>query len=403
MKKILVLFILISIITAFSAVEIKISGWPGNPNEETAMMKVVENFNNTHKDIKVVWDPIPGDYKQTLLTRLSAGTAPDIFYIDISYFQEFANKNVLLPLDLYVKKDNYDIDDFYENLIDGFTSNNRLYGIPKDFSTLALYYNEEIFDKYDVEYPTSNDTWQDFLSKAQKLKQNGYETPLVLAADFNRAIPFIIGNDGKLVNDDLSTAITSQKSIEGIEFYVNLINKYGVGFEPSNVGSGWIGEAIANSKVAMGMSGPWTKGFIEEQYPDMKDKIKVVELPVGKKRASMIYTVSWSINRQTKNRQEAWEVLKYLTTEGQKVFTERTSILPSRKSLAQNIKNNSNKVFFDSVEYGIPWTVPTKTGIFSRANDQINSLLKDLFYNKITIEEAQNIINQKYDEWNSSN
>lgn len=404
MRKILVFLLMLITVTSFSAVTVTISGWPGNPNEEGAIKTVVDNFNASHTDIQVNWDPIPGDYKQTLMTRLSAGTAPDIFYVDISVFEEFARKNVLLPLNLYFQKDK-DIKetDYFENLMDAFTFAGRIYGIPKDFSTLTLFFNKEIFDKYGVEYPSSEDTWEDFLKKAEQLKEKGYETPLVLAADFNRVIPFILSFGGELVKADLSTALTEKKSLEAMEFYVNLANKYGVGYEPSAVGSGWIGEAIAAGKVAMGMSGPWTKGLIDESYPDMKNKIGIVELPTGEKKSSMIYTVSWSINRQTKNRAEAWEVLKYLVTEGQKVFTEKTSILPSRKDLAAKDTDSAKKAFYDSVSYGQPWSVPTPTGIFSKANDQINSLLKDLLYNKITIEQAAQTINSNYDTWVSEN
>nr|WP_276318753.1 extracellular solute-binding protein [Marinitoga lauensis] len=136
---------------------------------------------------------MPGNYLETLKTRLSAGTAPDIFYVDVYFFQEFASKNVLLPLDLYIKRDNFDLDAYFPSLINAFKYNNRVYGIAKDFSTLALYYNKEIFDKYGVPYPTNNDTWFDLLDKALQLKRKGFETPMVLAADFNRVIPFILG------------------------------------------------------------------------------------------------------------------------------------------------------------------------------------------------------------------
>jgi multiple sugar transport system substrate-binding protein len=404
MKKVLSFFLVLTfVLTVFSVTTITISGWPGNPTEEAAIKEAVEVFNSENSDVQIKWDPIPGDYKQTLLTRLSAGTGPDIFYVDIYYFEELARKNVLLPLDLYIQKENFDVDDFYQNLIDGFTFNERLYGLPKDFSTLVLYYNKEIFDKYDVPYPTEHDTYEDMLSKAELLKSSGFETPMVLAADFNRVIPFIHAFGGKIVNDDMKQALTSDKSLEAIEFYTDLVNEYEVAFEPSNVGSGWIGEAIAAGKVAMAMSGPWTKGFIDDQYPNMSDKIDMTLMPKEEERASMIYTVSWSINRQTQNREAAWKVLKFLTNEGQKIFTEKTSILASRKSIAEKAKTSENKVFYDSVEFGYPWSVPTPSGVFSKANDQLNSMLKDLMYEKITIEEFSNRIENNYQEWVQSN
>jgi len=39
-------------------------------------------------------------------------------------------------------------------LIQAFTLNGKVYGIPKDFNTLAIEYNKDIFDEAKVPYPT---------------------------------------------------------------------------------------------------------------------------------------------------------------------------------------------------------------------------------------------------------
>lgn len=400
MKKVfLVLLTMVIVSSLFAVTTIKISGWPGNPDEEAAIQAGVEEFNSTHNDIQVVWEPIPGNYLETLKTRLSAGTAPDIFYVDVYFFQEFAGKNVLLPLDLYIKKDDFDLNDYYDSLVNAFKYNNRVYGIAKDFSTLALYYNKEIFDKYGVPYPSNNDTWFDLLDKALQLKRKGFETPIVLAADFNRVIPFILGAGGRLVDENLNTALDESASKFGLKFYVDLITKYGVAVEPQAVGAGWIGEALGKEKVAMGMSGPWSLGFLKGSYPDVYKKIRVVEMPSLIKKSTMVYTVSWSINKESRNKAAAWEVLKFLVTRGQEIFVEKAGVLASRKDLAIKDTDPMKIPFYKGAEYAQPWSVPTPTGIFSIANDQINSRLKDLFYNKITLDEALKQIKENYPQW----
>ncbi|QTA37219.1 ABC transporter substrate-binding protein [Thermosipho ferrireducens] len=400
MKKVLVvIFSALLFVSLFGVVTITISGWPGNPVEEAAIKEAVDLFNSTHSDIKINWEPIPGDYKQTLMTRLSGGTGPDLFYVDVYVFEELARKNVLLPLDAFIRKDKFDLNQFYSSLINAFTYNGRVYGIAKDFSTLAVYYNKEIFDKYGVPYPTSNDTWDDFLNKALMLKKKGFETPLVLAADFNRVIPFILSFGGRLVKDDLSTALGEPKSRKGLKFYTDLVTKYKVAAEPSTLGVGWIGEALATEKVALGMSGPWTYGYMKGAYPDTLKKMGIVEMPRGEKKATMIYTVSWSINRQTKHKEEAWEVLKFLVTKGQEIFVEKAGVLASNKKIAEKDTDPMKQPFYKGAEYGHPWRVPTVTGIFSIANDQINSLLKDVFAGKITVDKAINTIVKNYNNW----
>uniref|UniRef100_A0A7C4RUT6 ABC transporter substrate-binding protein n=1 Tax=Fervidobacterium thailandense TaxID=1008305 RepID=A0A7C4RUT6_9BACT len=403
MRRLLTVFFAVWVVVGlFAVVRITISGWPGNPVEEATIKRAVDTFNNTigkQKGIEVVWEPIAGDYKQVLMTRLSGGTGPDLFYVDVYVFEELARANVLLPLDTYVKRDNFDLNDFYPSLIEAFKYQNRLYGIAKDFSTLALWFNKEIFDKYKVPYLTNDETWDSFLKKLQQLKAAGFETPLALAPDFNRIIPFIISFGGRLVKPDLSTALGEPNSKKAIQFYIDLVTKYKVAKEPSALGSGWLGEALATEKCAVAMEGPWTIGFMRGSFPDTFKKMGIVEMPKGIKKATMIYTVAWSINRATPNRDAAWEVLKFLVTEGQRIFVEGAGVLASRKSIAAQDKDPVKQVFYKGAEYGVPWRVPTPTGIFSIANDQIGSLLKDLFAGKLTVDQAVKIIEDNYNNW----
>ncbi len=144
--------------------------------------------------------------------------AADLFYLDVSVFEEFARSNSLLPLDSYLKGIN--IKDFPQPLIDGFTFNNRIYGIAKDFSTLTL-------------------------------KAKGVETPVIMNADFNRLIPFINAFGGQVTDANDRIAFSNPKTKAAIQFYVNLVTKDKVGAEASNVGAGWEGEAFGKGNAAM--------------------------------------------------------------------------------------------------------------------------------------------------------
>ena len=146
MKKVFSTILLVLLtVGLFAATKVTISGWPGNPVEEGAIKQAVDTFNSTigkQKGIEVVWEPIAGDYKQMLMTKLSGGTGPDIFYVDVYVFEELARANVLLPLDTYIKRDGYDISDFYPTLVNAFKYQGRTWP-SKDFSTLALVFNRQ--------------------------------------------------------------------------------------------------------------------------------------------------------------------------------------------------------------------------------------------------------------------
>ena len=56
---------------------------------------------------------------------------------------------VLEPLNSYITKQFY-LEDFQLALLKAFQVGNQTYGLPKDFSTLALFYNKKAFKEVDV-------------------------------------------------------------------------------------------------------------------------------------------------------------------------------------------------------------------------------------------------------------
>jgi len=376
---------------------IRIGGWTGNPAEEAAMRDVVANFNTRQSEIQIVYEPIPGNYVETLKTRLAGGTAADLFYMDVSAFDEFALSGNLLPLDAHLR--NFNLDQFSKPLLDAFRSKDRLYGLPKDFSTLALFYNKELFDSVQVPYPREGITYNEFFQLLRTLKARGIETPIVINADFNRLIPFVLAYGGNIVDENLNTALGETKARTAVNAYINLVVRDKVGAEASAVGSAWEGEAFGKEQVAMMMSGPWSIGFLRENFPNVLRKTGIVEMPVGEKKSTMIYTVSWSINNATRNRAAAIEVLKYLVTDGQKIFVERLGVLSSNKEIAKLDTDPLKIPFYRGAEYGTAWRVMTPSGNFVRANEEINARLRDAFYGKITTDVMINQIVENYNSW----
>ena len=391
---------------AFSEVVVRLGGWPSSPVEQKALQAAVDEFNKEYAGkIKIVYEPIPGNYKVKLTAMLSAGTAPDIFYVDVNWAEEFFSKGVIEPLDFYIKMYKLDLDDFYPSLLKAFEYKGHIYGLPKDFSTLVLFYNKKMFDEVGLPYPDSSWTWFDLLYAAAKLTRDtdgdGKTDVWGLALypnALNRVIPFILQAGGRVVKEDLSTALGEEEAIEGMKFYFDLHSRWKVAVAPADVGAGWLGDAFGKQKVAMVMSGPWMLGFLKENFPEVE--FGVAELPHLKKRATMVYTVCYAIPKTSKHKKEAFIAMKFLLDKGMKIFTERLGVLPSRKSLAEKDKNDPiKKAFYAGVDYAYPWKIPTPSGISSRAIDEINTRFLKVWNGEITLEQAVEEIVENYDSW----
>jgi multiple sugar transport system substrate-binding protein len=86
----------------------------------------------------------------------------------------YMENDLLLNLDDYIANDDaIDLSNYYEGVVDLYNSNGVQYALPKDHDTIALLYNKALFDKYGVEYPTDDWTWEDLYEAAAAITEAG--------------------------------------------------------------------------------------------------------------------------------------------------------------------------------------------------------------------------------------
>lgn len=366
---------------------VRLSGWASSPSETALLESLLYRFSVENPDILVKYEPITGDYKQALLTSIAAGTEPDIFYADIFWWLELATNDVLLPLDDLMATSGVSKDEFITSLVESFTYNNQLYGIAKDFNTLGLFYNKDLFDRAGLSYPTDDWTWDDLKKAAAALTDltdsnkpiYGFCTP----PDPGRFPVFVFQNGGAVMNDDFSdTLLDSPAAIQAAEFYTSF-RAENIGAIPSDLGEGWQGTLFGKGQCAMVYEGGWLIPYLRDQFSNTH--YGVVMPPAGPGgEGNLIFTVAWSISANTKNPEAAWRVVNFLTSEAsQTTVLESGFALPSRKSLQNNeyLKNNPNSaaIFNGSFNGAHPFF----WGRFgSDVNDQMGKALERIFKEK---------------------
>ena len=192
-----------------------------------------------------------------------------------SRFADYASVGALEP---YADKVKGGVDDFYPSLRAAFTYQGKLYCIPKDFSTLALEINTDLWAKAkltDADIPT---TWDQLTAVAKKLKAAGI-TPLAIGDTRDRIGAFMVENGGWLVSKDGTTATAdTPQNLQALQYVQGLL-KQGLAVYPKQVDAGWGGEAFGKGKTAMAMEGNWIKGAMQTDYPTIK--YVVVPMPAG--------------------------------------------------------------------------------------------------------------------------
>jgi multiple sugar transport system substrate-binding protein len=311
------------------------------------------------------------DLTQELTQALAGGTPPDVFYVDASKFAGLVKGGALAAYgDQMPNKD-----DFYPNLLQSFTSDGKVYCVPKDFSTLALEINNDMWKKAGLtaaDYPT---TWDQLESVAKKLTTGGV-TGLVMSDTLDRLDAFMRQAGGSLENPD-GTAFTadSPQNLTGLQFVQKMAREGTLKF-PKQTDTGWGGEAMGKNKAAMAVEGNWFVGGVVNDYPNLK--YTVVPLPKGAQQATLSFTNCWGIAAKSKNQAAAIDLVKFLTsTDQQLAFAKAFGVMPSVKSAQAQFAQQfpAQKAFVDGAAYA---TGPTSLPGFDQVQKDFDSKILGL-------------------------
>ncbi|MDP9275349.1 MAG: ABC transporter substrate-binding protein [Chloroflexota bacterium] len=359
--------------------DVRISGWSSTPTEDALLTDSIAAFKAANPGVNVKWEPIAQDYETVLKTNLAAGTEADVFYADIFWIDSLMKTGKLLPLDDLMAKSGTKKEDFVPALINAFSYQGKTYGIPKDFNTLGLVYNKDLFKAAGVAEPTNDWTWTDLQTAAKKLT-SGSVVGLSLPADAARFVPFLWQAGGDLAN------INNAAGIAAVDFYTGFEAKDGLSKLPSELGMGWAGEAFEKGKAAMVFEGGWLPADLNNNFKTVN--YGVVQMPKGSAaKSNLIFTVSYSISAKSKNPNAAWALANYLTgSDNQAKVLKAGFALPTRQALASSITNVNSKAIFDGAPYGKPFNYASaNTG---KVNDEIAKALESIMLKKSSVKDA---------------
>ena len=341
-------------------VTLTVSGWSSTPAEDALVQQNLQNFETSHPNIKVNWSPIPGDYPTKMRANVASGTVPDVFYLQPGMSSEYIGSGKLLNLSPYMARDGVKASDYYSALTNPFVcTSGQVYGLPKDWSSLGVFYNKQMFQAAGLSAPTASWTWDDLKADAQKLTQNP-GTPhsvygVVLSADASRWGAFLLANGGSVLNKNGTQATFNDPTgVSALDYYASFL-KNNTGALPTTVGAPWNGDAFGKQRAAMVIEGSWLIPYMTTTYPNVQYGISPLPMAPNGKRADLTFTNAWSASSSTKHPEAAWELVKYMT--GSTVQASQLNAgfsLPSLQSLANVPYFTSHpdvKVLFDAATY----------------------------------------------------
>ncbi|MEV4470650.1 sugar ABC transporter substrate-binding protein [Nonomuraea sp. NPDC049504] len=337
--------------------------------QQEVMNELAAEFTKTHPDIAVNVQLTPwADYWTKMKAAVSGGAAPDVFWMNGPNFQLYASNGVIAPIEEQV-----DTSVYPKPLVDLYTYEGKLYGLPKDMDTVGVWYNKTLFDAAKVKYPADDWTWDDFKQAAAKLTDPAkgvYAIGAQLTSFQEYQYPTIYQAGGHVISPDgKKSGYDDPKTIAGLKFWTDLIAAKQSPDLKTMTDTGPL-QLFEAGKLAMYWGGSWNVAeFSKNEYT--KDKVDVAPLPKGEQQATIIHGVANVVSAKTEHPEQAWEFVKFLGSQQAADLLGKKGPIPAYNGTQGDWVSAHPEwklqSFLDAVSYAVPYPVSKNTAAWQEA------------------------------------
>lgn len=347
---------------------------------------------NPHIEFDVTANASGDQYLTVVTTEMAANNVPDIVQgWTLERMRPFVESGRLLDLREAIESDPEWKGFLQEEPLKATTFDGGIYGIPSTLDSEIIYYNKDVFEKYNLQEPQ---TYEEFLNIVKTLKENGIIPMTVPNKDsWTGTIPYMmiaerIGGLEAYQNIvmDHKEPWTSEPLIQAANTLQELVELGAFEKDVNSVHTSESEAKLAEGKAGMFAMGTWR---IPSLYENLGDKLGIFNFPdiAGGKGSKdhylIIPNVSLSIAKETKHKEEAIAFLKFafsqerqealaklgfLTTT--KVKTNKEEVNPIAVELQESLANSTGSMY--------PWDVPL--GAFMGA--ELNNATQILYMGK---------------------
>lgn len=313
MKKVLVLVIVLALGFTLAQTRITIGLFePLNEHVERVLPKFKEQYPDIDVEVRTLGF---GDHHNALVTALATGSgAPDVAAIEIGYIARFVAEGGLVDLSQPPFNADQYADLFVEYAwLQARTPDGRQVAMPTDIAPGTMYYRRDHLETSGWAIEDVIASWENYLEYGRQLRQHG----VYLIADASSVANAIIRSDipageGVYFGADGRPLLNSERFIQAATI-AQRIRQEGLDARIGSWTNEWY-EAFRRGTTATELSGAWLGGHLQTwMAPETSGLWGASEMPGG-------VLVSWGgsfygIPTQSANKEAAWELVKFLTTD----------------------------------------------------------------------------------------
>lgn len=307
----------------------------------------------------------------------------------------------------------------------GIQGDPAIYAIPWFVDARAVYYRTDAFQKAGVDPEEAFVDWDSFQDALQRVHGTVIDGTAMHALAIpgkhdwdvmQNFFPWIWGAGGDVLTaDGRRAAFNSEAAMKGILYYINLVTDGLVDKTSLDKNSRQVEDDFADGKSAVVFSGPWLASRLATPYERggkaetmAASHYAIAPVPAGPEgRATFIGGSNLSIVKNSAHKQEAWELIKYLSgDEAQADYANVTGFLPARQQVLDEAVDEPGLAFAsfaEAVAYGrtfpsIPQWGPIETTLVNHFSEIWESVEDEAGYDE---EHIRDVLNDAVKEVNS--
>ncbi len=383
--------------TSSGPVTLTYGWWSNTPAKDDSMKAWISNFESTHPNIKIKPEIIPwGNYWDKLKTTTAGGNAYDIVGLCSCNAAPYFDSGALADLTSFSGYQDA-VKPLSPNTVKLNTWNGKTYGMPIGTSVSLLGYNKTLLQAANIPFPdpVKPMTYDQFKAMAQKLykSQNGKGTQYAInPTDILDYDMFVRMEGGQTYDNPVNpTKITlnTPQGIQGLTDYKDLFTQHASPSYDEVVGNNgpWSFDlgALQTGKIAFARVGAWLFSDIQKSSPNIGvAPIFTIKQPVitGGVNSLAIYSGS-------KNKQAAWEFLKWASqTQPEIGFAKFSDIPANTDAISQMNTYIQPSAFVPTLQSALTTFQPSLMTTKTQLNTTLGDIITDMMHGKLTPTQA---------------
>lgn len=263
-----------------------------------------ENSDYTVRVEFLPWDQC----QEKTLTLAAAGTPPAAAYMGSRVLKQLAASDQIMPYELSEEE----LASYEPAVISTAQFDGQVWGLPRAFSTKALFWNKDLFEAAGLDMPDGPQTFDDVLMAAKAISENtdaaGYG---MAAADMDNTLHqflnWLYSNGGEVVDAEGNIVFDSPNNVETLEFYKNLAMYSQEG--PVAYDRGKLEPLFKEGQVGMYINGGWGRPKAEGV------NFGLARIPAGPsgEKSTLLITDSLVVFKGTGHEEATQSLVKFLT------------------------------------------------------------------------------------------